>query len=67
MGKARKGKEAYASDSSKTSENSQNQGFLRLSNEKAAHGQNVQLLVKSGKGLKSGEPFSALNDTNPKA
>jgi hypothetical protein len=48
----------------RTSESSQNQGFLNLFGKKASHGQAIARLDKSRKGLKSGEPFSSAKHTN---
>jgi hypothetical protein len=46
------------------SEGSKNQGFLKVLGKKASHGLEVEVPVKNGKGLKSGEPFSCINHTN---
>jgi hypothetical protein len=67
MGKTHKCIAIDSSISAGTSEDSQNQGFLKFSGEKAAHGHEVAGSMESRKGLKSGEPFSATNYTNQKA
>ncbi len=50
--------------SAKASEDGQNQGFLKFLGEKSTHVVGVAGSMKSRKGLKSGEPFSALNHIN---
>lgn len=67
MGKTYKPAAIESSISAETSEDSQNQGFLKFPGETAAHGHKVAGLGKSRKGLKSGEPFSASNHINRKA
>jgi hypothetical protein len=64
MGKTHRCASIDSSISAGTSEGSQNQGFLKFSGEKAAHGHEVAGPMKSRKGLKSGEPFSAPNHIN---
>ena len=58
MGKRQKSAEIESLIAAMSSEDSQNQGFLKFSEEEAAHGRQVARGIKSRKGLKSGEPFS---------
>jgi hypothetical protein len=67
MGKTSKSKGPQTSSSTKASESSQNQGFLKTSGKKAAHSQEIKGSAKSRKGLKSGEPFSSTNHINREA
>jgi hypothetical protein len=67
MGKTSKGTGLEALSSIRTSESSQNQGFLMTSGKRAAHSQEIEGSAKSRKGLKSGEPFSSNNHINLEA
>lgn len=67
MGKISTGAKGASLSIARASEDSQNQGFLKLFTEKATHGQAVVGPAESRKGLKSGEPFSSTNYTNDSA
>jgi len=67
MGKMSKAKGLHASISTKPSESSPNQGYLKISCKRVAHGQEFEGTANGRKGLKSGEPFSSINHINLKA
>jgi len=64
MGKTANGAAQAKTKEANASEDSQNQGFLKIFGQMATHRQEVEGLVKSRKGLKSGEPFSSNNHIN---
>lgn len=67
MGKTSRGAEVKTLSSTKSSEDSQNQGFLKFFGINAAHDHVVVGQGKNRKGLKSGEPLSSNNFINQSA
>jgi hypothetical protein len=67
MGKTSRGAEVKTLSSTKSSKESQNQGFLKFFGKKAAHDQLVAGPGKNRKGFKSGESLSFNNFINQSA